>query len=250
MSILAEDVITEAQPPAGDETATSAGKDAGAAAADGWERDGRGRAYVKAPEGHPAAKKGGNVYRRGEETVDQALERAGRPDADKKPPKPRAKKLPKRETNEPDLKMVEEALGQIFQAPGQVAGMMLQDQWLYMHFRLRGPELARALVNAAEHNPWLRKKLLELAAGGAAAMQLQAIVLLAMAAGAYVVPPLAYMLGWEINPIIQAAVLGGPIPQRPRPAPVAQPAPADTTPHFVNVDEEYAEGSPQAASGT
>lgn len=247
MSILAEDVAT--QPPVGGETATSAGKDAGAAAAHGWEHDARGRAYVKAPEGHPAAGRGGNVYRRGDETIEQALERAGRPDADKKPPKPRAKKLPKRETNEPDLKMVEAALSQVFQAPGQVAGMMLQDQWIYMHFQIRGPELARALVNAAEHNPWLRKKLLELAQGGAAAMQLQAIVLLAMAAGAYVVPPLAYMLGWEISPLIQAAVLGGPIPQRPRPAPVTQPAAPDTTPHYtINLDD--AEGSPQAASGT
>ena len=249
MSILAEDVTTEVQPPAGGETATRAGTDAGAAAADGWERDARGRAYIKAPEGHPAAARGGNVYRRGEETVDQALERAGRPDADKKPPKPRAKKLPKRETNEVDLKAVEAALAQVFQAPGQVAGMLLQDEWLFLHFQARGPELARALVNAAEHNPWLRKKLLELAQGGAAAMQLQAIVLLALAAAGYAIPPLAYMLGWEIHPVVQVSLLGGPIPQKPRPSPAQQPAGANVTPPFVE-EQEYAEGSPQAASGT
>lgn len=225
MSTLAEEVTAgpPLESPDGD-NGPAAGKDAGAPPADGWERDSRGRAWVKAPDGHPAAGKGRNIYRRGDETIAEALERTARPDQDRKPPKPRAKKLPKRETSEVDLKTVEVALAQVFMAPGQVAGALLQDQWLLLHFQARGPELARALVNAAEHNPWLRKKLLELAAGGAAAMQLQAIILLALAAAGYAIPPLAYLLGWQIPPVVQVAVLGGPIPERPRPAPAQQPA--------------------------
>lgn len=223
MSTLAEEVTADPIPPGPADDRPVAGKDAGGPPTDGWERDSRGRAWIKAPDGHPAAEKGRNIYRRGEETIPEALERTARPDRDRKPPKPRAKKLPKRETNELDLKTVEVALAQVFMAPGQVAGALLQDQWLLLHFQARGPELARALVNAAEHNPWLRKKLLELAAGGAAAMQLQAIVLLALAAAGYAVPPLAYLLGWQIPPVVQVAVLGGPIPERNRRAPAQQP---------------------------
>ena len=240
MSALAEDVTAEVPPgpTSGGDDRGGAGKDAGAAPA-GWQKDGRGRMYVKPPGG------GNVVFRRDEETVEQALERASRPDADK-PPKPRKKKLPKSETNEADLKTVEAALAQVFMAPGQVAGALLRDQWLLLHFQARGPELARALTNAAEHNPWLRKKLLELASGGAAAMQLQAIVLLALAAAGYAVPPLAYLLGWDISPVIQMAVLGGPIPGRPRPSPAQQPAPdANVTPD-LNGYEGYAQGSAEA----
>lgn len=229
MSALAEEVTPGPVPEPAGVAPVTAGMDAGGPALD-WQTDGRGRRFVKAPAGHPLADKGGTIYRRGDETVAGALERTARPDQDKKPPKPRAKKLPKSQTNEPDLKTVEAALAQVFMAPGQVAGALLQDQWLLWHFQNRGPELARALVNAAEHNPWLRKKLLELAAGGAAAMQLHAIILLALAAAGYAIPPLAYMLGWEVPPIVQVAV-GGPIPQRNRPAPAQQPvAEANVTP--------------------
>lgn len=210
-----------------------------------WEYDGRKRAFLRPPGG------GNVVFRRGDETPEEALDRASRPDSDKKPPKPRAKKLPKQQTNEQDLKTLEVAIAQVLMAPGQVAGALLQDEWLLLHFQARSPELARALINAAEQNPWLRKKLLELASGGAAAMQLQAIVILALATGAYAVPPLAYLLGWEIHPVIQVSVLGGPIPRRNRPAPVAQPVqhvpPANVTPPANEYGEPYGEGSAEAA---
>lgn len=237
MSALAEE-ITPGQPP-GPEGDGLAGMDA-----PDWQADGRGRRFVKAPAGHPRAEKGGTIYRRGDETVAEALERTSRPDQDKKPPpKPRKKSMPKREAV--DLKTIEEALGQVFQAPGQVAGMLLQDEWIMAHFMIRGPELARALCNASEHNPWLRKKLIELSTGGAAAMQLQAIVMLMIASASYAVPPFAYLLGWndKIPAFVQVSVLGGPIPVKARPAPVAHP--------IVDVqqggDISYGEGSAQTA---
>lgn len=235
MSVLAEDVVAESPnpPDSGSDDRGSAGKDAGAAPA-GWHRDGRGRLFAKPPTG------GNVVFRRGEETVEEALERAARPDKDKPPPKPRKKPTPKREAV--DLKAIEEALGQVFAAPGQVAGMMLQDEWIMAHFMVRGPELARALCNASEHNPWLRKKLIELSTGGAAAMQLQAFVLLAIASASYAVPPVAYLLGWneKIPTFVQVSVLGGPIPERTH-------SRANVTPPPVTMEGTFAQGSAEAA---
>jgi hypothetical protein len=233
MSVLADDELAADPPPIASEPAHG---DAGAA---GWEKDGRGRYYVKPPEG------GNVVFRRGEETVAEALERAARPDKDKKPPpKPRKKAMPKREAV--DLKAIEEAIGQVFAAPGQVAGMMLQDEWIMAHFMVRGPELARALCNASEHNPWLRKKLIEISTGGAAAMQLQAFVMLAIASASYAIPPAAYLLGFNdrIPTFVQVSVLGGPIPTRAQPARPGNPIVAENP---AGGDISYGEGSAQAA---
>lgn len=208
MSVLEEEIIapTSSEPPPVQFDSS-------------WLIDGRGRAYIKHPESNQP------VYRRGEETPDEAIIRVNRPDSDggkKRNVKPKAKAMPKNKAPV-DLKPLEEALAQAFTMPGDIAGAMLGDEFLLAHFRARGPYLARCLLNASEQNPWLRKKLEELAAGGSAAMQLQAIIMLALATVQYTVPPILYLTGKEVPPVVQMALLGGVVPQRPRPAPAQQP---------------------------
>lgn len=187
------------------------------APADGWRRDKGGREYA------PAAGRSGVIYRRGQETVEEALARDSRPDKDRKPPRRRKPKLPPKEKSAQELQELEHALAKAFSAPGDIADAF-GDEFLAAHFRVRGPLLARVLVNAAQQNPWLRRKLEQLTDGGAAAMQAQALLALAITTAGYVLPPVVYLTGkQELVPGPVMFLIGGEIPQRParEPASVA-----------------------------
>lgn len=161
----------------------------------GWKRDKAGREYLTVPG------RRGPLYRRGEETISERLERDQRP----KDPKPKAKaskgKASKGKAKQPpqppapadtDLRSIEQALGEVFQSPAMFAGLV-GDVWLANHFRINGPRLARNFVVASEHNPWLRRQLETMASGGAPAMAVMTMIGLAGGIAAYAAPPLIYI---------------------------------------------------------
>jgi hypothetical protein len=192
---------------------------------EGWERDGRGRLYVKRP-GAP-----GVVFRRDEETVAEALARDASPDKDKRPRrKAKSKRPPMPEApSGVDLKALEKMLAEALTAPA-MACAMVGDEWSANHFTTQGPYLARNLVLASEHNPWLRRKLEEMATGQDAATKLIAMLGVAGALVGYAVPPIIYFLNLPVPE--QARQMFGipparqPQPNAPGPAPPAEPVAA------------------------
>ncbi|HEX6461131.1 MAG TPA: hypothetical protein VF032_19600 [Thermoleophilaceae bacterium] len=152
----------------------------------GWQRDGRGREYVK----HPGGK--GTLWRQGDETIEEALAR----DAEQAPKDRRPRRKSKTPKKPPaprrvDLKELEAAIAEALQAPAMVCGMF-GEEWAANHFTAQGPYLARNLILASEHNPWLRAKLEEWATGEAAAMKLMSLVGVTGALIGYAVPPIVY----------------------------------------------------------
>jgi len=210
--------VNAAEIPVADEASVNGGSEAPAGQ---WLRDSRGREYIRA-EGRR-----GIIYRQAGETVEDALRRDARP-RDERPRRPRPKAPPK--PSSVDLKELERLLADVFRAPAVPAAALLTGMdggWTADHFTNMGPFLARNLVVAAEHNPWLRVRLERAAGGGDLAMQLAAMVPLASAVLLYTVPPLVYWLNLPM-PDKGRELFG--IPQRKQDAPKPPPTPPAGTP--------------------
>lgn len=184
----------------------------------GWKTDTAGRQFINKPSGR------GMIYRRGEETIDEALQR----DAQGPDPKPPKRKKPKKPPPPKgvDLQALEETIAEALKSPASIAGMF-GDEWLVDHFIDKGPLLARNLVKASETNPWLRRKLEEIATGGDMAVQFLTVLSLAGAVVMYAAPPVLYLTNARLSP--QARFMLG-VPERRRPEP---PAPPPATYNFA-----------------
>lgn len=155
---------------------------------DGWKVDKSGRQYITLPH------RRGPLYRRGQETVNDRIERDQRP-ADEKPGKgrkPRKKPPMPDAPADGDLRAVEQALAEALRSPAMIAGLA-GDVYLANHFTQWGPRLARNLVVTAEHNPWMRRQLEQMASGGAATMAIMSTVGLAGGVLCYLAPPIIYI---------------------------------------------------------
>lgn len=190
---------------------------------DPWKRDRQGREYVKA-EGRQ-----GIVFRQGEETVDQARARDAEARASSsKDRRPRRRGGPAKKTppkppapTKVELKELEKVIAEALRAPAMLAAAA-GDEWSAEHFTKSGPYLARNLISAAEHNPWLRLKLEAIATAGELPMQLVALMSISGALVLYVVPPVI----WWLNL---------PVPDRTR-------AMFDIPPRRVRKDDDAARG--------
>jgi hypothetical protein len=182
-----------------------------------WLTDGRGRLYVKRTEG------AGVVFRRGEESIAEALARDSAEPRDKRPRSRSAKsKRPKMPPapSKVDLKQLEHVLSEALQAPAMPCAMF-GDEWAANHFTQQGPYLARNLIAASEHNPWLRRKLEDAATGQDAAVKLISVVGIAGALFGYAVPPVVWWFNLPVPD--KAREMFGVPPARDR-APAAPPA--------------------------
>jgi hypothetical protein len=172
--------------PTGAATATAGEEE------DGWRIDRQGRKFVA------ARGRSGIVYRQGNETVEEALARDGKGPRDKPPKKaggaqalPKAAKPPA--PTQQDLKELEHALAEGLRAPAMIAAAA-GDEWLATHFTQQGPILARHLVSAARHNPWLRSKLEAAMHGEDVMVKVITTMSVGGALVGYAVPPIIYML--------------------------------------------------------
>jgi hypothetical protein len=194
---------------------------------DGWRPDKQGRLYV------PAQGRKGVVFRRGEETIADALERDRRAQQDggrDKRPRRKSKRPPMPPAPEHvDLKALEKMLAEALQAPA-MACAMYGDEWAANHFTQQGPYLARNLVLASEHNPWLRRKLEAAAAGQDAAVAMLAMLGVAGALFGYAVPPIVY---WFNLPVPDQARQMFGIPPRREPEPDHAESPQGAPPAAV-----------------
>ena len=162
-----------------------------------WKRDKRGKDFTSRGDGtnYP-------LYRVGEETPEQARERYTKQKSegkkgDKKPQR-KTKVPPKQEAPKSlDLKALEHELAEMLKAPA-VGAALYGDEYLCDHFTRTGPHLARNLVVASENNPWLRKKLEELASGETFLMNIMTMVPLVSGALMYAVPPVIYLLNLPV----------------------------------------------------
>ena len=154
----------------------------------GWRRNKAGKQYVARPGGSK-----GVIFRRGEETVEQAIDR-DRQDKDK-PPRRRQPKAPKMpDAPKPvSLQELEVMIAEALKSPALICATF-GDEWAAEHFTTTGPYLARNLILASEHNPWLRQKLEQAATGQDAAMKLVSLVGVGGALFTYVIPPVIYWL--------------------------------------------------------
>lgn len=170
---------------------------------DGWVRDRAGKEYIAG--GRPGAK----IYRRANETVEEARARdqAARDVRPKSKPKVPRAPAPTRKS----LKELEHLLAQALAAPAMPFAMF-GETWTADHFTATGPALARNLVAAAEHNDWLRKRLELMAAGEDISVKLMSTLPLFVAVVAYVVPPLGY---YGVLPLPPEARVMLRIPDRP-----------------------------------
>ena len=185
--------------------------------ADEWQGpDKNGKQWVPRKDG-----KSGRIIRQGDETVAAARERAAKPKDSR--PKRKPKQMKKEEpATKPDLKALEAVLADVFRQPAMLAAAF-GDEWGTRHFELNGPVLARNLVSSAEHSPWLRRKLEEMAAGGAAGMQILIFVPVLGSIVGYVLPPLVYYLNLPF-PEQGRLMLGIPARKEERPPYAARPA--------------------------
>jgi hypothetical protein len=153
-----------------------------------WRRDKQGKQYVA------AVGRKGIIYRRGEETIAEALERDKRP-KDERPPKDRKRRGAGAMPDKPrdiDLQAVELALVEALRSPAILAAGF-GDAWLANHFTIQAPILARNLVVASEHNSWLRRQLETMAEGGTGAMAIITLLGLGGAFLAYAAPPVIHL---------------------------------------------------------
>lgn len=158
-----------------------------------WRPDTKGREFV------PAKGRSGVVYRQGEETPDQAWERDQEAQERKKrTPKAKTRRKPPAPT-QVTLKELEHALNEALSAPAMIAAMN-GDEWGAQHFSTQAPAVSRNLVKCAEHNPWVREKLIALMAGEGALMNVMVFASLGAACFAYVVPPVVYYLNPRVIP--------------------------------------------------
>lgn len=179
----------------------------------------------------------GVIYRQGEETPEQALQRdSSRGDGErprKKATPPKVKKPPA--PTKVDLKKIEHELAEGLKMPGMMcAALPLGDgsAWGLNHFTKQGlggaDYLARNLVAASEYNPWLREQLEKAVSGEALAVKLITSMSLAAAVFAYAAPPLIYFLNLPF-PDIGRDLLEIP-PRRTQPIPLDFDAGPETTP--------------------
>lgn len=171
----------------------------------GWKKDAQGREYITIPG------RRGPQYRRGQESIQERIDRAGRP-ADEKP-KGKSKRKPPGQPDAPkdaDLKGLEAALTEALRSPAMIAGLA-GDLYLADHFTVWGPRLARNLVVSAEHNPWLRCQLEQMAHGGTAAVAVMSLLGLAGGVIAYAGIPIVYLFNLPV-PALAREMYG--IPER------------------------------------
>jgi hypothetical protein len=168
---------------------------------DEWRTSSDGRVYVPRTDGVP-----GIIYRFDtDETVAQARERMKLPRDQRPKPKQRKPRTPKLTDEKPkqaDLKALEATLAEALKAPAMVCAMV-GDEWSATHFTNAGPYLARNLVLASEHNPWLRRKLEEAATGEDAMMLVVSLVGVAGAVISYTLPPIVYWLNLPVAPKVR-----------------------------------------------
>ena len=154
----------------------------------GWQRDKQDREYI------PARGRKGIIYRKGEESVQEALTRDEK--RDQRPRKSKTAKKPP-PPQKVDLRELEAILAEGLRSPAMMCAAF-GDQWAADHFTNQGPLLARNLVAAAEHNQWLRKKLESYASGGDMMMNVLAMVGVGGALVGYAVPPVVYWLNLPV----------------------------------------------------
>ena len=226
MSALTDDPAAELGEPVA--PARPAGRNG--AGEDGWKTDGQGREFTSMG---PGTKIRGPIYRQDGETVEQARERRQRehdrprdkrPRKTKRPPMPEApKKI--------DLKELERTIAEALKSPAIICATF-GDEWAADHFTTSGPYLARNLIVASEHNPWLRRKLEEAAVGQDAMMIMVSMVGVGGALFAYAIPPIIW---WFNLPVSDKArqMFGIPAQRRPEyaatkspPIPEPEPVPA------------------------
>jgi hypothetical protein len=66
------------------------------------------------------------------------------------------------------------------------------DEWGAQHFTTQAPLLARNIVAISEHNPWLRAKLEQMAAGESVLANAMLIMVLGKSLIEYALPPIIY----------------------------------------------------------
>ena len=183
-----EDIIQDIGPPGRDPTIVGPPPSADG---DEWRVARNGRQFYNPTPGKRGARV---IYRRGDETIAQAIARDQQELAeaarDKRPQKKKTPKMPDAPRGV-DLKELESTIAEALKAPAMVCASF-GDEWGAEHFAKSGPYLARNLILASEHNPWLRKKLEEAATGEDAMMMVVSLVGVGGALFAYVVPPVIY----------------------------------------------------------
>lgn len=189
-----------------------------------WRKDRNGNEYVPRREGR------GRVMRQGQESVEEAHARDAGPRPTARPKRPK-KKLPD-PPKKIELKLLEEELANALKAPGAVC-MAIGEEWPAEHFIENAKPLARNLVLAADHNPWLLRQLEEIATGQQAMGKIISLFAVSGALFMYAVPPAIYFLNLSVPDSARAMLgrNGQPIPHRkPRPdvfpPPQAAPPPA------------------------
>jgi hypothetical protein len=175
----------------------------------GWQTDAQGKPYV------PAQGRRGIVRPKYEgQSVQEALEQDAR-DRDERPRRKGAKAKKPPPPKRTDLRELEALLAESFRSPAFLAAAA-GDAWMADHFTEQGPLLARNLVLAAEHNPWLRRKLEDMASGGDLMVKVLGMVGLAGALVGYAFPPIVYAFNLPVPN--QAREMFG-IPPRREPEP-------------------------------
>jgi hypothetical protein len=200
-----------------------------------WQQMKDGRDYVPRPM-IPGARRGsGIIFRQDGETVEQALARdaaretAKQQGADRRP-KPKSKRPPMPEAPKAvDLKELERTIAEALKAPAIVCATF-GDEWAANHFTASGPYLARNLIVASEHNPWLRKKLEEAATGQDAMMIVVSLVGVGGALFSYAIPPIIWWFNLPVSD--QARQMFG-IPARRKPTYAATPESPEPAPSAV-----------------
>jgi hypothetical protein len=157
----------------------------------GWKLDKRQRYYTSAG---PAGR-AGVIYRDGDESIQEAIDRDREARENGRPPKSKPAKTtkapaPTRKT----AQELEKALTASLEAPAMLAGLH-GDEWVASHIYREAPTLARNLVAAAEHNPKLWAKLESIAGGETAFGQMILQIAVANALVAYALPPMLFYLG-------------------------------------------------------
>lgn len=192
---------------------------AGLSPDEGWQLAKNGRQFASNPGG------GWPVWRRGNESVQEALTRAA---ADKPDKPPRSKRRRAEQAKASGAKPavsrdqltreIQEACAGILTAPA-IGCAMFGDEWGANHFQVQGERFAANLARSSEHNPWLRSKLEKLTEGELAIVAVLTSVSLAAGAVGYIMPPLIkyldlpvperarFMLGVPLSPIYAGAAL-------------------------------------------
>jgi hypothetical protein len=187
----------------------------------GWRVDKQGRSFIA------ARGRSGIIYRKGNETVEEALARDAKGPRDT-PPRKKGPATPRKPPapSAPSLKDLEYALAEGLRSPAMFCAMA-GEEWAANHFTVQGPVLARNLVKAAEHNPWLRAKLEAAVMGEDIMVKVITMMGVGGALAAYAVPPLVYFLNPPFVSEKTREMFGVPDRRAKEPdAPAPPPAPA------------------------